>query len=325
MFQQYIRSSRSVTRSVLEEMEFLFSCYEQIASNGSNEMLGTLSTLAKHTHSFYFTILASLTDQQNVLEVQRDRLERDGQSTEEVRRAINELATKCQSVARLCGSDFEMMLGELKTRGGPLPTSEIDSILTGLASAAYCKDEKEQSAFYSLLRLLVLRLLRLNQKQLHLYVQSADQSLLSVCMNATRAFSKISHNPRDRTTSLYGDLPEIVTSIAHTAILHSEAAGHVSQFAQELVDFLEQENVGMSREVIVETGFVWDVDRSSVGVFGEAATEYRAGFIAATIAGQCDGNHRCDSLLFGEKWNERIGLTPHWSAFHSLFGMERPS
>ena len=164
-----------------------------------------------------------------------------------------------------------MMLGELKTRGGPLPTTEIDSLLNGLASTAYCRDDKEKSAFYSLLRLLVLRLLRLNQDQLQRYVQTADQSLLSVCMNATRAFSKASHNPRDQNASLYGDLPAIVSSIAQTAILHSEAAGRVSQFAQELVDFLDKEDAGMSREVIVETAVVFNVDRFAIGVLGEAA------------------------------------------------------
>ena len=281
-------------------MEFLFSCYQQIASTGSNEMLGTLSILATHTHSFYFSILSSLTEQQNVLEVQRKRLERDGQNDEEIRRAIHELATKCQSVSRLCGSDFEMMLGELKTRGGPLPTSEIDSLLNGLASAAYCKDDNEKSAFYSLLRLLVLRLLRLNQSQLRRYVQSADQSLLSVCMNATRAFAKASHNPRDQNASLYGDLPAIVSSIAHTAILYSEAAGRVSQFAQELVDFLGKEDAGMSREVIVETAVILTIDRSVIGVFREAANEHRAGFASAMLADQRDGNHRRVSPVFRE-------------------------
>ena len=292
IFQQYLRSSRSITRAVLEEMEFLFSCYQQIASAGSNEMLGTLSVLVTHTHSFYFSILSSLSEQQNVLEVQRSRLERDGQNSDEVRRAINELAAKCQSVARLCGSDFEMMLGELKTRGGPLPTSEIDSLLNGLASTAYCRDDKEKSAFYSLLRLLVLRLLRLNQDQLQRYVQTADQSLLSVCMNATRAFSKASHNPRDQNASLYGDLPAIVSSIAQTAILHSEAAGRVSQFAQELVDFLDKEDAGMSREVIVETAVDFNVDRFAIGVLEEAANQHRAGIASAMLAGERDGNHR---------------------------------
>ena len=281
-------------------MEFLFSCYQQVASTGSNELLGTLSILATHTHSFYFSILSSLTEQQNVLEVQRKRLERDGQNDEEIRRAIHELATKCQSVSRLCGSDFEMMLSELKTRGGPLPTSEIDSLLTGLASAAYCKDDKEKSAFYSLLRLLVLRLLRLSQSQLRRYVQSADQSLLSVCMNATRAFSQASHNPRDQNASLYGDLPAIVSSIAHTAILHSEAAGRVSQFAQELVDFLGKEDAGMSREVIVETAVFLTIDWSVIGVFREAANEHRAGFASAMFADQRDGNHCGVSLVFRE-------------------------
>lgn len=251
VIQQYMHSSRIVTRNVLEEMEFLFTCYGQLARSTKNEVLETLPLLVQHTHKFYFAIIGSLMDQQNALEAQQKRLERDGHDSEEIRRSIAALASRCQSVARLCGQDYQMMLGELFTRQGTTPAQELDTIINGLSSTSHCENDKEQSAFYSLLRLLMAKLSRLSESQLCQYIKSADQALLSICMNATRIFKDASHNPRDQESSLFGDITVMTTSLARTAIHYTETANRVSQFTQELLDYLEKDESGLSREVTV--------------------------------------------------------------------------
>ena len=251
VIQQYMHSSRIVTRNVLEEMEFLFTCYGQLARSTKNEVLETLPLLVQHTHKFYFAIIGSLMDQQNALEAQQKRLERDGHDSEEIRRSIAALASRCQSVARLCGQDYQMMLGELLTRQGTTPAQELDTIINGLSSTSHCENDKEQSAFYSPLRLLMAKLSRLSESQLCQYIKSADQALLSICMNATRIFKDASHNPRDQESSLFGDITVMTTSLARTAIHYTETANRVSQFTQELLDYLEKDESGLSREVTV--------------------------------------------------------------------------
>lgn len=84
------------------------------------------------------------------------------------------------------------------------------------------KDDKDKVAFYSLLRVLLTKLARLSDSQLHQFASNYCQELLALSMTTARGFKDLSGTPKDLHSSLMGDVFSMAAALARCAI--SEAA-----------------------------------------------------------------------------------------------------
>ena len=139
------------------------------------------------------------------------------------------LAEHIQSIMQCCIQDYSLFLPDLSLRTtASTCSSSAVSLLQGLLNTVIVlpifhlqgeiKDEKDKVTYYSLLRVLLTKLARLSDSQLHQFASSHCHELLSLSMTTTRGFKDISGTPKELRSSLMGDVFSIAAGLARCAI-----------------------------------------------------------------------------------------------------------
>lgn len=95
------------------------------STQNANPLQTTIINMVNHSHSLFYGILTSLTDQKNVYEIRYGEYERDGQDTDELKQkySMNGLITRLMQlrdhtaqITMACGQEYLLFLGEFTTR-----------------------------------------------------------------------------------------------------------------------------------------------------------------------------------------------------------------